>query len=141
MLINFDGGVVNKRAIWSFVVCEEDGVQEHISVQKGKVNKSLQQTNNVAEWLGLIYSLQYISNRIEFEEDNLTSYHIYGDSQLVVKQFNKEYAVVKDHLKPLFGIARSIFQDITSKGISITVNWCPREENALADSVGKIWDQ
>ena len=57
-------------------------------------------TNNIAEWRGLELSLEHCSKLIELYPN--ASISIYGDSQLVVRQFNGMYRVKQEHLKPFF---------------------------------------
>jgi ribonuclease HI len=55
-----------------------------------------QNTNNVAEWTGLLMALEYLSKN--HSEDNC---HIFMDSQLVMFQMLNKWKVKQDHLKPL----------------------------------------
>jgi len=85
-------------------------------------------TNNVAEYSGLVTGLQCARamgvNHIKVE----------GDSQLVVKQINGEYAVKAENLKPLYHEALSLstlFQSFELKHI-------PRALNFRADQLSNV---
>jgi ribonuclease HI len=52
-------------------------------------------TNNIAEWRGLINALE-LAKDLGSEEIK-----IFGDSELIIRQFLGRYQVRKEHLKPL----------------------------------------
>ena len=64
-------------------------------------------SNNQAEYYGLIRGLQFI-------RDNLTidSLYIRGDSEVVIKQINGEYAVRSPNISPLYEDAMDIIDDL-----------------------------
>lgn len=73
------------------VVCNESGrILENISEYIGE------NTNNVAEYMALIYALQEGLIR------KVQAIQINTDSELLVKQLNKEYKVKDSKLKPLY---------------------------------------
>ena len=63
---------------------------------KGKKFLSNKNTNNFAEYSAVILGLQKC---IELKLKNI---HVYGDSQLVIKQINNEYKVESENLKVLY---------------------------------------
>jgi ribonuclease HI len=82
-------------------------------------------THNVAEYTGLIKSLEWIqANRNEREIE------IWGDSQLVIRQLTGEYKVRSPRVAPLNQRANSLL-----KGFKWTAKWIPREKNAVADAL------
>ena len=85
-------------------------------------------TNNVAEYVGAICALEWLS-RQGFTGDVELS----GDSQLVLRQMTGEYRVLAEGLKPyherLVQLARSFRH--------VSFDWVPREENVRADDLSK----
>lgn len=86
-------------------------------------------TNNQAEYEALILALEEARNI--FMKENYSKKHIecYLDSELVVKQLNREYKIKNEGLKPLFAQAR----DLISNFDSVKFIHIPREKNKLAD--------
>ena len=82
-------------------------------------------TNNFAEYMALIFSLQ------EVLIQNLSNVNINTDSELLCKQINGEYKVKDPTLKLLHCLATNIIANI--KNVSI-VN-IPRENNKGADKL------
>jgi len=69
------------------------------------------QTNNVAEYAGMVYSISRLVT-LGLENEDVT---IKSDSQLIVRQLNGEYKVKKKELKIYYLIARNLierFKDI-----------------------------
>jgi ribonuclease HI len=97
-------------------------------------------SNNVAEYAGLIAVLKYLS------EGSISQCVIYGDSNLVIKQMNKEWKAGKLTRKeksgkipiraryylPWFEMAMNIRKQITTE---LTFRWTPREKNVEADAL------
>jgi ribonuclease HI len=82
-------------------------------------------THNVAEYTGLIKSLEWIqanSNERELE--------ILGDSQLVIRQLTGKYKVRAPRIVPLYEKACTLLE-----GFDWTAKWIPREENTVADEL------
>jgi ribonuclease HI len=84
-------------------------------------------TNNVAEYYGLIYALDFAKS--EGWDDII----VYGDSMLVVKQVNGDWRCKKEHLKKL----RKEASDLMNSFDSIELVHIPREENAEVDKLSK----
>lgn len=57
-----------------------------------------------------------------------------GDSQLVVRQIMGEYAVTKDHLKPIYSKTLNTLHNL---GKPYKVLWIPREQNEEVDELGR----
>jgi len=75
-------------------------------------------TNNQAEFRGLLYALHNLPVGSEAK--------IFGDSQLVVCQFNGQWAVNDSSLRALLNRAREIIQ---KRRLTITLGWVPRNQN------------
>jgi ribonuclease HI len=83
------------------------------------------QTNNVAEYQGLILGLEH-ARQLGFRE-----VEVRADSQLLVRQLKGEYAVRHAGLKPLHAEAVRLLRTFDR----YEVRHVPREENALADEM------
>ncbi len=129
LTLNFDGGNAKGIATWAVIAkCNN----EVVAKLTGLVDTTLPQTNNVAEWASLVEALKYATSFC----NDYDEIKIFGDSQLIVRQFNGEYAVTKAHLKSFFEEARKIHWLLKPKNVS--VSWIPREENGEADELGRI---
>jgi len=84
-------------------------------------------SNNMAEYTALIKALEWLI------ESKLTETKIVvkGDSQLVIKQLNKQYAVKAPRIIPLYLKA----QKLASMFKDISFIWIPREQNKEADTL------
>lgn len=91
-------------------------------------------TNNIAEWRGLELALEHCSKLIGIYPN--ASISIYGDSQLVVRQFNGMYRVKQEHLKPFFRSCKKLILGDIGRHIK-RVEWIPREQNKEADRLSK----
>ena len=81
------------------------------------------ETNNVAEYVGMLIGLQ------EAVKKNIKEIHVYGDSLLVIKQMRKEYAVNSISLKPYNKKAFELAKQIGK----VRYSHIYRDQNALAD--------
>ena len=89
-------------------------------------------TNNTAEWGGLIAALKWIAAARGLTLDTL---RVYGDSQLVVNGFNREWKMNLPHLAALRNEAVLLAASLDVGHIS--ADWLPRERNANADVLSK----
>jgi len=80
-------------------------------------------TNNVAEYQALLALLQ------KSEELEIEHLAIKGDSQLIIKQVQKEWKCRKQELIPL----RDACIDLINKFKSCELQWVPRNQNSDAD--------
>lgn len=102
------------------VIVSPDG---HIVAKVGKFLGD--ETNNVAEYMGLIIGLK------RAKAMGIKELDVLSDSELLVKQLKGEYAVKAEHLRPLHDEARVLL-----KGFSeVELRHIPREENAQADAM------
>ncbi len=91
-----------------------------------KVGKFLgEETNNVAEYMGLILGLK------RAKAMGIKELEVLADSELVVRQVKGEYAVKAEHLQPLHAEAVALFRAFDK----IEIRHIPREENGLADAM------
>jgi ribonuclease HI len=91
-----------------------------------KVGKFLgEETNNVAEYMGLILGLK------RAKAMGIKELEVLADSELVVKQVRGEYAVKAEHLAPLHAEAVALFKAFDQ----IEIRHIPREENSQADAM------
>jgi ribonuclease HI len=83
-----------------------------------------QQTNNVAEYAGVLGGLEAA---LALGAVRVT---LRADSELLVRQLNGQYKVRAPHLAPLFAQARKLL----AKFSGATIEHVPRERNAAADA-------
>lgn len=85
-------------------------------------------TNNIAEYTAVIKGLEEIkgidAQKVEF----------YCDSQLVVKQLNKQFKVKNKKIIELYQKVQKLLKEI-KKPVSFI--WNPREENQIADNLAR----
>jgi len=82
-------------------------------------------TNNVAEYLAVIYGLQ------EALFNGIRKVVLKVDSQLIARQLKGEYKVKDQDLKKFFDIALNLFKGFDS----VEIIEIPREENKEADKL------
>ena len=128
-VINFDGSCEPRNpggiAIGSWVI--KDWKCNLLSRNGKEVCRGPGSTNNIAEWAGLYYALEYL--------DSIAwSYpvEIIGDSQLVIKQLTGLWAVKKPHLQQWH---KKVAELICKWQWS--ARWVARELNADADAAGR----
>lgn len=91
-----------------------------------------EKTNNQAEYQAIIAALERL---VKEKKDNIKCYL---DSQLVVKQINREYRVKNENMKPLFETALHLLL----KFENIEFHHVKREKNKHADKlVNKALDK
>jgi len=83
------------------------------------------QTNNVAEYQGLLLGLRHA------QELGAREVEVRADSQLMIRQLKGEYAVRNTALKPLHAEALRLLRSFSRYDLQHV----PREENALADEM------
>jgi ribonuclease HI len=83
------------------------------------------QTNNVAEYQGLLLGLRHA------QELGVRDLEVRADSQLLIRQLGGEYAVKHPGLKPLHAEAVRLLESFDS----YVLRHVPREENTLADEM------
>lgn len=88
-------------------------------------------TNNQAEYKALILALEEAQNIFMKKKSNEKHIECHLDSELVVKQLNREYKIKNEGLKPLFAQARNLISNFDS----VKFIYIPREQNKLADKL------
>lgn len=126
--VNIDGGSRGNPgpSAAAMVITDEEG---QIMATKSKfLGPSF--TNNFAEWSaleGAVNALVYLAG----EHESLTA-EVLADSELVVRQFNRQYKIKEPSLRE---IAERVWENLVmTPGLQITVKHVPREENKLADA-------
>ncbi|MCH8518484.1 reverse transcriptase-like protein [Candidatus Gracilibacteria bacterium] len=107
----------------------EAGIGVYITDKEGKALERRYKylgitTNNVAEYTGALYGIK------RARELGATQIELSMDSKLVIEQLSGNWKIKNEYLKQLA-------QDIKyhSKGLEITYNWIPREQNSIADEL------
>ncbi len=80
-------------------------------------------TNNIAEYLALVYALEEARRR------GLTELAVKTDSELLAKQFNGQYKVRDQHLRLFHDLARHMAQGFEK----LSITHIPRTQNTRAD--------
>ena len=88
-----------------------------------------QQTNNHAEYQGVILALEWLSNK-PFNYSTIQLITFFLDSELVVKQLNGLYKVKDENLRNFFFEVLSLRKKVNSE---IIFKHIPREKNKIAD--------
>ncbi len=94
-------------------------------------------TNNIAEWGALQMGLEIANDLVSSEEfSNVDlSIRIYGDSQIIVSQFNGMYRIRQDHFIPYYRKCRTLYFGV--ENVVKSVDWIPRQQNTQADILSK----
>ena len=128
--IHFDGACQPPRggvAAYGFVV---DGLVERYEEYGPAVAPgSAHATNNVAEYAGAIRALEWLKGR-GFKGEVL----LLGDSELVIRQMNGDYAVRATHLRAYHERLRGLCTQFAE----VRFHHVRREENRRADELSKL---
>ncbi len=124
--INSDGGSRGNpgEAAYGFVIYDQN---KKLIFEKGErigIN-----TNNVAEYMGVISALRWIKENSKVENPNID---FFLDSELVTSQLNGAYKVKNENLRNLFFTARNLIEEI--KG-NVKFTAIRRESNTEADKM------
>jgi len=104
------------------IICKDDNTLKNISQYIGIT------TNNVAEYVALIYGLQ------EALIQNIRNININTDSELLYKQLKGEYRVKDNTLKIFNGIAKHLLAGFEK----FDITHIPREKNKGADKLATL---
>jgi len=119
---NVDGGSRGNPGPAAYGVVVRDPRGEIVARLKKYIGKN---TNNVAEYFGLIAALDYAQNH------GIRALRVESDSELMVKQMRGQYKVKSEELKPLFERAKKMSQTFETFRISHVY----REQNKEADAL------
>jgi ribonuclease HI len=119
---NVDGGSRGNPGPAAYGVVVRDPRGEIVARLKKYIGNN---TNNVAEYFGLIAALDYAQNH------GIRALRIESDSELMVKQMRGQYKVKSEELRPLFERAKKMSQMFESFRISHVY----REQNKEADAL------
>src|SRR3974390_521785 len=119
---NVDGGSRGNPGPAAYGVVIRDPRGEVVARLKKYIG---QNTNNVAEYFGLIAALDYA------QAHGVRALRVESDSELMVKQMRGQYKVKSEELKPLFERAKKMSQGLES----FRIDHVYREQNREADAL------
>jgi len=124
LVLRVDGGSRGNPgpAAYGVVVCDDAGSV----IQTLRASVGIQ-TNNFAEYSGLLAALRYA---LQQKARKVT---VYADSQLLVRQMQGRYAVKSPNLRPLFEEARRLAASIPDFSIHHVYREANREADRLAN--------
>lgn len=134
VVIHFDGACepVNPGGVASYGwVLFRDG--ERVADGCGVLCRGNGATNNLAEYGALGYALRYLKDH-PGSHDGAERIIIRGDSQLVVKQINGEWACRAENLIPYRDRCLVLLKQV---GKLCVVEWVRREFNEAADAMSR----
>ncbi len=120
-----DGGARGNPgpAAYGVVIRTPDGKVTELSKYLGS------QTNNVAEYSGLLAALEYA------QEHSLSSLKVFSDSELMVKQMKGEYKVKHPVLQTLFTRAKQMTSRLQHFSIQHVLRQYNRDADRLVNEV------
>lgn len=125
----FDGSCVGKNpggiAGFAWRILDENNIE--LFSDHGEVCRGPNATNNVGEWAAVTNGLLFLK-----KQNWKGSLSIFGDSQLVIRQLNGEYAVRKETLLPYYKQSINLLQNL-----QWTATWVPREQNKDCDKLSR----
>jgi ribonuclease HI len=119
---NIDGGSRGNPGPAAYGVVVRDASGAIVARLKKYIG---QNTNNVAEYFGLIAALDYAQTQ------GIRALRVESDSELMVKQMRGQYRVKSEELKPLFERAKKIAASLES----FRIDHVYREQNQEADEL------
>jgi ribonuclease HI len=119
---NIDGGSRGNPGPAAYGVVVKDGKGEVVTRLKKYIGHN---TNNVAEYFGLIAALDYAQTQ------GIRALRIESDSELLVKQMRGQYKVKSQELRPLFERAKKMAQTLET----FRIDHVYREQNREADAL------
>lgn len=130
-LIQFDGATKENPgpsgAAWTM---SEKGNEVALGIHyMGEKN-----TNNEAEYCAVNKALEFALS----VSSKMKSLKIQGDSNLVVKQVNGDWKCKAANLIPYMKAARSSMDILKKAGVSVNLEWIPREKNTRADGLANV---
>lgn len=123
---NIDGGARGNPGPAAYGVVIRDAKGDIVARLKKYVGHN---TNNVAEYFGLIAALDYA------QAHGITALRVESDSELMVKQMRGQYKVKSGDLRPLYERAKKMAQGLHSFRIEHVYREQNREADALVNQV------
>lgn len=96
-------------------------------------------SSNEAEWYGCVLALKAACKFLEWakgEGIEIEEVNVYSDSQLIVNQFHRHYAIKHLHFLPYYTKAKMYESQLGS--LFGGLHWIKREKNKHADKLSKI---
>lgn len=124
-LLKFDGCSKGNPGV---AACGAVLYQNNIEIWSGSKFLGYNETNNYAEYMGLIFGLQ------KAVDLNIKELDVEGDSLIVIKQMNGQYKVKSSNISELHKLA----VEFKNKFNIITFNHVYRENNKRADELCNI---
>ena len=121
-LLKFDGCSKGNPGL---AACGAVLYQNDIEIWTGSKFLGYKETNNYAEYMGLIIGLE------KAVELNIRDLAVEGDSMLIIKQVNGDYKVNSNNIKKLY----KRVMDLKTNFDNITFNHIYRENNKRADEL------
>lgn len=87
-------------------------------------------TNNVAEYQGVIKSLEWLIKNLKFINKKALTINFFLDSQLIVNQLMGRYKIKQPHLQQLAIKVKELESQLQAQ---IRYQYIPREKNSRAD--------
>ena len=120
LVAHIDGGARGNPGPAGYGAVIEDEVGRPVVELSDYLGK---QTNNYAEYSGLLAALAYTTRH------GFKALKVYSDSELMVKQITGQYKVSNPSLKELHAKAVKLIEDLEA----FEINHVPREQNREAD--------
>jgi ribonuclease HI len=120
LVAHIDGGARGNPGPSGYGVVIEDEMGRPVVELSNYLGK---QTNNFAEYSGLLAALNYATKH------GFTALKVFSDSELMVKQIKGEYKVNNPALKELHGKASRMIEELEA----FEINHVAREQNREAD--------
>jgi ribonuclease HI len=134
--LNFDASITRNpggQMSYGFEVRADNG--DILARESGPVEgftDHATRTVNTAELSALLAGLEAVA---ALESETPEAVRVYGDSKLAVNLANGRWKTKKPHLARLAARVRDVIWVIRSCGVTLTVEWVPREQNARADAL------
>jgi len=129
VFVNIDGGSRGNPGPAAAAMVIADGEGNVMTTKSKFLGPKL--TNNFAEWSaleGAVAALAYLTG----EHEGGLEAEVRADSELVVRQFNRQYKIKEPSLRE---IAERVWETVAiTPGLKLTLKHVPREENELADA-------
>ncbi|MGH9488662.1 MAG: ribonuclease HI family protein [Terriglobales bacterium] len=125
LILRVDGGSRGNPGPAGYGVVVSDAAGDVLDRLHGSVGV---QTNNYAEYCGLLAALRYARQR------GVERVRVYADSQLLVRQMQGLYAVKSVNLRPLFEQAQQLRREF----VVFSIMHVYREHNREADRLANL---